>query len=99
MVSFDSEEIMAILVYTQISSNSYKNEVTNNLFTYKLYMYIHLNVCKVMADVKLLLLHSSFKNVINKLCVYKSYLIYMYKQDLALHNLQGLICHKPQLNK
>ena len=24
------------------------------------------------------------------------YLIYMYKQDMALNNLQGLICHKTQ---
>ena len=26
------------------------------------------------------------------------YLIYMYKEDLALNNLQWLICHKTQLN-
>ena len=26
----------------------------------------------------------------------KSYLIYMYEQDLALYNLQRLICHKNQ---
>ena len=32
-----------------------------------------------------------FKDVIYKLCVYKSY---TYKEDLALNNLQGLICHK-----
>ena len=25
------------------------------------------------------------------------YIIYIYKQDLALNNLQGLICHKSQL--
>ena len=41
----------------------------------------------------------SFKNVIYK-CVDKSYLIYMYKDDLALNNRQRLICHKtkPDLN-
>ena len=27
------------------------------------------------------------------------YLIYMYKQDLALNNLQCLICHETQANK
>ena len=31
--------------------------------------------------------------------VYKSYLIYMYKLDLALNNLQRLICHKTQPNQ
>ena len=33
-------------------------------------------------------------------CVYKSYiyLIYMYKEDLALNNLQWLICHKTKPN-
>ena len=33
------------------------------------------------------------KIVTNKLCLQ---IIYMYKQDLALNNLQGLICHKTQ---
>ena len=34
-----------------------------------------------------------FKNVINRLFVYNSYIsdIYVYKEDLALNNLQGLI--------
>ena len=27
------------------------------------------------------------------------YLIYMYKEDLALNNLQWLICHKTKVNK
>ena len=27
------------------------------------------------------------------------YLIYMYKQDLTLNNLQGLICHKTKTNQ
>ena len=35
----------------------------------------------------------SFKIVTNKLFVYKSYI---YTQDMALNNLQGLICHKTQ---
>ena len=31
---------------------------------------------------------------LNKIKPNHIYLIYMYKQDLALNNLQGLICHK-----
>ena len=27
-----------------------------------------------------------------------TYLLYMYKEDLALNNLQRLICHKPNQN-
>ena len=30
----------------------------------------------------------SFKNVVNKMCLEIIYLIYMYKEDLALNNLQ-----------
>ena len=41
----------------------------------------------------------SFKNVINKMCLQIIYLIYMYKEDLALNNLQWLICHKTQPNQ
>ena len=37
-----------------------------------------------------------FKNVIYKLYIYKSY---MYKENLALNNLQWLICHKSQPNQ
>ena len=32
-------------------------------------------------------------------CVYKSYFIYMYKQDLALNNLQWLIRHTTKPNQ
>ena len=38
----------------------------------------------------------SFKNVINKMYLQIIYLIYMYKEDLALNNQQWLICHKTQ---
>ena len=31
-------------------------------------------------------------------CFYKSYLIYMYKENLALDNQPWLICHKTQPN-
>ena len=70
--------------------------------------------CKEMTDDKLLLLHSnswnhltlckeistgSFKNVINKMFTTHMYLIYMYKEDMALNNLQCLICHKTQPNQ
>ena len=41
----------------------------------------------------------SFKNVINKLFTNHIYLIYMYKEYLALNNLQWLICHKTQPNQ
>ena len=55
-----------------------------------------------MTDAKLLLLRKldtiklctkkvnsvSFKNIINKICLQTVYLIYMYKEDLALDNLQ-----------
>ena len=50
----------------------------------------HLTVCKKRAQAHL--------QMISTKCVYGSYiyiyLIYMYKQDLALNNLQWLICHK-----
>ena len=36
----------------------------------------------------------SFKNVIYKISLEIIHLIYMYKQDLALNNLQLLICHQ-----
>ena len=40
-----------------------------------------------------------FKNIKYKICLQIIYLIYMYKQDLVLSNLQKLICHKTQLNQ
>ena len=52
----------------------------------------HLAVCKQMS-------FGLFKNVFYKLFVYKSYIWYMYKPNLALNNLQGLICHKTQPTK
>ena len=39
-----------------------------------------------------------FKNVIYKMCLEIIYLIYMYKKDLALNNLQWLIYHKNKSN-
>ena len=42
----------------------------------------------------------SFKNVINKMCFKNHiYFIDMYKQVLALNNLQWLICHKTKPNQ
>ena len=40
-----------------------------------------------------------FRNVINKMCLQMIYLIYMYKEDLALNNQQLLICHKTKSNQ
>ena len=46
---------------------------------------------------------NSLKNVIYKMCLEIMYIsnifIYIYKQDLALNNLQGLICYKTQPNQ
>ena len=38
----------------------------------------------------------TFKKVIYKLFIYKSYTFNIYKQDLALNNLLGLICRETQ---
>ena len=52
----------------------------------------HLTVCKKKKRAQVCLRMLSTK------CVYKSYvyLIYMYKENLSLNNLQWLICHKTQ---
>ena len=42
---------------------------------------------------------SSFENVIYKIGSQIIYLIYMYKEDLAVNNLQRLNCYKTQVNK
>ena len=41
----------------------------------------------------------SFKDVVYKMCLEIIYLIYIYEKDLALNNLQWLICHKSQPNQ
>ena len=41
----------------------------------------------------------SFKNVINKMCLHIIYLEFLYEEDLALNNLQWLICHKNKPNQ
>ena len=33
------------------------------------------------------------------MCLQIIYLIYMYNEDLALNNLQGMICHKAKPNQ
>ena len=53
---------MAIQLCKQISCNSFKNKITYKFFSYKSYMYIHLDVWKQMTDAKLLLLHSNTWN-------------------------------------
>ena len=59
---FNCMETIATVQYKQISSNSFKNEITDKLFTYKSYMYIYLNVRKQMTHIRLLLLHSNIWN-------------------------------------
>ena len=44
------------------------------------------------------MISGSFKNVFNKMCLEIIYLIYMYKEDLALNDLQWLICHETKAN-
>ena len=41
----------------------------------------------------------SFKNLIYKMYLQIIYLVYMYKEDLALNNQQLLICHKTKPNR
>ena len=68
-------------------------------------------MCAKNDNVKLLLLHCKtenqltvgkkmssdlFKNVMNKMCLQIIYLVCMDKHDLALNNLEWLICHKTQ---
>ena len=43
MKSFNGEETIAILVCKQMSFNSFENKITDKLFTYKSWIYIHLN--------------------------------------------------------
>ena len=69
MKRFNSVETIVKLVCKQISSNSFKNESTKKLFTYKSFMNIDLNVCKQITDVKLLLLH---RNTWTHLTVFKN---------------------------
>ena len=40
------------------------------------------------------MISGSFKNIINKMCLQIIYLKCMYKENLALNNLQVLVCHK-----
>ena len=41
----------------------------------------------------------SFQNVICKMNLEIIYLIYIYKKDFALNDLQWLICHKTKVNQ
>ena len=89
----------------QISSNSCTDKNTKKLLTYTSYMYIYLNACKQMTDVKLLVTKKylksfnylpknssgSFKCYLQNVFRNHIYLIYLYKQDLVLNNQQGLI--------
>ena len=50
-----------VAVFISYDDNHYTTG-TSKLFTYKSYMYIHLNVCKQMTDDKLLVLHRNSWN-------------------------------------
>ena len=94
-------------------SNLFKNGITNKLFTYKQYVYPFKCVqTNDWCWIELLMLKSYTLNYLsaNKCALARlkmlptdylfanyTYLIYMYKQDLALNNLQELICHKTSL--
>ena len=54
-------ETIAVLVCNQISSNSFKKEITYIIFTYKSDIF-YINACKQMTNVKLLLLHRKTQN-------------------------------------
>ena len=77
-----------ILAANKLVLTHYKIRLPTN-YCLTNHMYNHLIVRKQMSCV-------SFKNVIYKISVYKSYI---YKEDLALNNQQCLICHKTQSNK
>ena len=53
MEPFNCVETMVAIVCKEISFNSFKKEITNKPYTYKSYMYIHLNVCQQITVVKL----------------------------------------------
>ena len=57
--------------------------INSNLFELDETIYL----CEKMSS-------GSFKNSIPKMCLEIIYSIYMYKKDLALDDLQWLICHK-----
>ena len=40
----------------------------------------------------------SFQNVVEKTCLQIIFLIYVYKEDMALNNLQWLVCLKTKPN-
>ena len=58
---FNCLETIAILVYKQISSDSFKNEITYKLFTYKSHVYPFKYV-QTMTDFKLLVLYCNTWN-------------------------------------
>ena len=57
---FNCLETIAILVRKQVSSNSFKDEITDKLILYVMYDY--LNVCKQMTGAKLFVLHCNTWN-------------------------------------
>ena len=94
---FNCMQTIIVLVSNKLTLIHLKIRLLTNLLIYKSYNY--LTLCKKMSS-------GLFKNVIYKLLIYKSY-IYIYierereRENLALNNLQWLICHKiqPKNNK
>ena len=58
-------ETIAIVKCKLMSCDSFKKKITYKVFTYKSYMYIHLNVSKQMTDVKLLKHLTLWKQIVN----------------------------------
>ena len=94
-------ERIAILVYKQIISNSFKNDISDKLIWHITYLF----KC-VQTNDKLFLLHRNTWNQLSvqkwaplRLKMLRKYLqninlIYIYKQDFALNRQQRLIYHK-----
>ena len=93
-----------MLLYKQVSSKSFKNEITLKLFTYKSYMYIHLTVCQQIINSKKKY-WKLFNCVQKKLArahfkmLFANHIYLTYEKDLELYNLQCLIYHKTQPNQ
>ena len=83
-----NQKTIVILVCKQISSDPLKKDYLQTIDLQIISITIQLYGKK---NVKMLSTNSVFTNYI--------YLIYMYKQNLALNNLQWLICHKTQPNQ
>ena len=83
---FNCVQIIVILVCKQIGSDSFKDEINYKLLTYKSYLHNYLTVCETN---KLWFIKKCYLQTLHLQILYK-----MYKEELALNNLQGTIYHK-----